>query len=277
MPDEGILHDLHAPERTAMAAAVPHAPVSVPSPHTPTPAPAMEVHAHTHHRGPKTWKTYVFEFFMLFLAVFCGFLAEWELEHVVEHQHEEKFMRGLVNDLSADIDQSTQLMAELDGKVAGLDTLVGLLADTAVIADSRHAAHLWFHTAGFTDFVYTDGTMQQLKSSGALRLVREPGVADSILVYDRGVRTLEIHQRMLNDLATQQADVFHLFDYRAMNLRPNGPVPLLRSTPADLSAAYADRALWRAQFVYLQERLAWIQEHGTRLRAYIMAQYGFAG
>src|SRR6185295_19023365 len=130
---------------------------------------------------------------MLFLAVFCGFLAEWELEHVVEHQHEEKFMRGMVNDLRADIDQSTQLMVELDEKLAGLDTLVGLLADTAVINDSRRAASLWFHTAGFTDFVYTDGTMQQLKSSGALRLVRKAGVADSIMLYDRGVRTLQIH------------------------------------------------------------------------------------
>lgn len=234
----------------------------------------MDVHYHTHHHGRKTWKAYVFEFFMLFLAVFCGFLAEWQLEHTVDHQHEEKFMRGMVNDLRADIGQSAELMVELDEKLAGLDTLVGLLADSAVINDSRRAAHLWFHTAGFTDFVYTDGTMQQLKSSGALRLVRKPGVADSLMVYDRGVRTLEIHQQMLNDLATQQADVFHLFDYRAMNLRPNDPVPLLRSTPADLSSAYADRALWRAQFVYLKQRLAWIQEHGTRLRAYIIAQYG---
>lgn len=237
----------------------------------------MDVHYHTHQHGRKTWKAYVFEFFMLFLAVFCGFLAEWQLEHTVEHQHEEKFMRGMVNDLRADIDQSAQLMEELDGKLAALDTLVDLLADTAVVNDSRRAAQLWFHSAGFTDFVYTDGTMQQLKSSGALRLVRKAGVADSLMAYDRGVRTLQIHQQMLNDLATRDMDIFRLFDYRTMRLRPDARVPLLRTTPADLSAAYADRALWRAQFVYLRTRLAWIRGTGIRLRAYIMEQYGFKG
>ncbi|MBS1580654.1 MAG: hypothetical protein JST66_00485 [Bacteroidetes bacterium] len=271
-PDTGTT-DIAVAIDPPLAAAVPEAAAA---PSDPSASP-MDVHYHTHQHGRKTWKAYVFEFFMLFLAVFCGFLAEWQLEHTVEHQHEEKFMHGMVNDLRADIDQSAQLMVELEGKLAALDTLVDLLADTAVANDSRRAAQLWFHTAGFTDFVYTDGTMQQLKSSGALRLVRKAGVADSIMAYDRGVRTLLIHQQMLNDLATRDMDVFHLFDYRALRLRPDAQVPLLRNTPADLSAAYADRALWRAQFIYLKARLVWIQQAGARLRAYIAEQYGFKG
>ncbi|MEJ7674922.1 MAG: hypothetical protein WKF59_20040 [Chitinophagaceae bacterium] len=32
----------------------------------------------------KTWKSYFWEFLMLFLAVFCGFLAEYQLEHKIE-------------------------------------------------------------------------------------------------------------------------------------------------------------------------------------------------
>lgn len=37
----------------------------------------MEVHHHAHHEhGKKNWKSYFWEFLMLFLAVFCGFLAE---------------------------------------------------------------------------------------------------------------------------------------------------------------------------------------------------------
>ena len=35
----------------------------------------MEVHAHTHTERKK-WTHYLWEFLMLFLAVFCGFLAE---------------------------------------------------------------------------------------------------------------------------------------------------------------------------------------------------------
>ena len=45
----------------------------------------MEVHHHTHSaHGKKNWKSYFWEFLMLFLAVFCGFLAEYQLEHKIE-------------------------------------------------------------------------------------------------------------------------------------------------------------------------------------------------
>ncbi len=40
----------------------------------------MEVHAHTH-TARKKWTHYFWEFLMLFLAVFCGFLAENQREH----------------------------------------------------------------------------------------------------------------------------------------------------------------------------------------------------
>ncbi len=43
----------------------------------------MEVHAHTH-TARKKWTDYFWEFLMLFLAVFCGFLAEYQLEHKIE-------------------------------------------------------------------------------------------------------------------------------------------------------------------------------------------------
>ena len=45
----------------------------------------MEVHAHTH-TARKKWTHYLWEFLMLFLAVFCGFLAEYQLEHKIEKE-----------------------------------------------------------------------------------------------------------------------------------------------------------------------------------------------
>ncbi len=38
---------------------------------------------------------------MLFLAVFCGFLAEYQLEHVIEHQREKGYMKNMLEDLKA--------------------------------------------------------------------------------------------------------------------------------------------------------------------------------
>ncbi len=52
----------------------------------------MEVHHHPHIHSEKKWKEYLFQFLMLFLAVFCGFLAEYQLEHVIENNREKQFM-----------------------------------------------------------------------------------------------------------------------------------------------------------------------------------------
>jgi hypothetical protein len=62
----------------------------------------MEVHAHTH-TARKKWTHYFWEFLMLFLAVFCGFLAENQREHMVEHQREKEYMITMLEDLKADI------------------------------------------------------------------------------------------------------------------------------------------------------------------------------
>ena len=65
----------------------------------------MEQHHRSQVRHGKKWKDYLFEFFMLFLAVFCGFLAEWELEQTIEHQRKKQFIQSLAEDLKRDTSQ----------------------------------------------------------------------------------------------------------------------------------------------------------------------------
>src|SRR5437762_13179198 len=73
----------------------------------------MEVHAHSHtsdpdpstssgHRGRKKWTHYLWEFLMLFLAVFCGFLAENIREHSVEGRKEKEYIKSIIEDLKTD-------------------------------------------------------------------------------------------------------------------------------------------------------------------------------
>ena len=57
----------------------------------------MEIHAHTHtarSQSPagKKWTHYFWEFLMLFLAVFCGFLAKYKLEQTIERHKEKEYM-----------------------------------------------------------------------------------------------------------------------------------------------------------------------------------------
>ena len=61
----------------------------------------MEVHSHAHTERKK-WTHYLWEFLMLFLAVFCGFLAEYQLEHKIEKDREKVYMQNMLEDLEAD-------------------------------------------------------------------------------------------------------------------------------------------------------------------------------
>ena len=63
----------------------------------------MEVHKHPHHvTHKKKWGEYLLEFFMLFLAVFLGFVAENIRENISKHEKEKQLMVWMVEDLRSD-------------------------------------------------------------------------------------------------------------------------------------------------------------------------------
>src|SRR6185436_19692501 len=86
----------------------------------------MEVHAHTH-TARKKWTNYFWEFLMLFLAVFCGFLAENKREHMVESHRAKELVISLLNDLQHDTAQLNMLIERREEKKLLLDSLNSLL------------------------------------------------------------------------------------------------------------------------------------------------------
>lgn len=142
----------------------------------------MEVHHHAH-TDRKKWNHYFWEFFMLFLAVFFGMLAEYKLEHIIEHQREKKYIRSLIKDLEMDI-ASLQISHESRAtQISYLDSLHDLMKE----GYRNRMRDVYFYTRHInrhTNFQYHDRTIQQLKNSGNLRLIRKQDAADSITVYD---------------------------------------------------------------------------------------------
>src|ERR1700733_9615086 len=97
----------------------------------------MEVHHHPdlHHRRKK-FKEYLLEFFMIFLAVTMGFIAENVREGIGDREKERHYIEGLVNNLKDDTASFASAIAENMQKVDSLQKMVLLsrksLADTAV-------------------------------------------------------------------------------------------------------------------------------------------------
>lgn len=176
----------------------------------------MEVHAHTHpsassgHR--KKFIHYLWEFLMLFLAVFAGFMAENFREHILEKKREKQFIVSLTKDVELDI-ASLKLSSNVKrGYCKYFDSLVYLLQN-----NSKKLNDIYFyarHLGRITEFKYHDRTIQELKSTGSLRLISNKKAADSITVYDNEIAKVvlnqqEIEHQLRNDImATQIGKVF---------------------------------------------------------------------
>ena len=161
-------------------------------PATPTAAPAaeeikhMETHAHHLHHAPgkKFWH-YVYEFLMLFLAVFCGFLAENQREHMVEVHREKQYMQSMLADLKADtaeINRQITLIDQSLNPVFEKSTALlysGNFSDSAVRAMYENVPK----ATRFLTIAFQDNTATQLKNSGNLRLIRDKQITDSLASY----------------------------------------------------------------------------------------------
>ena len=179
----------------------------------------MEVHAHSH-TARKKWTHYLWEFLMLFLAVFCGFLAEYQLEHKIEKERGKQYLHSLYIDLQTDIEQCNISISELTKQTTVLsymnDCFNSLLKDKKATNCLRD---IIINSKGFKDFIYTDRTIQQLKNAGGLRLIQNKELADSIIAYDAMVREMHIHQMVLENLQQISRDAHNnMIDFEHLSL-----------------------------------------------------------
>ncbi|MGZ8553760.1 MAG: hypothetical protein ACXWV8_10165 [Chitinophagaceae bacterium] len=140
----------------------------------------MEVHHHAHHGHEKrNWKTYLWEFLMLFLAVFCGFLAEYQLEHTIEQQREKEYAAALYDEFLADsVAVANKISARLD-KEKDCDYLISYIKDSSLTAlpkDFYPAYTTVFYLINSYTFEPKDGVLSQLKGSGSLRYFKNATV-----------------------------------------------------------------------------------------------------
>src|ERR1044071_3618135 len=96
----------------------------------------MEVHSHTH-TPHKKFTHYLWEFLMLFLAVFCGFLAENIREHKVERIRENEYMQSMAEDIRQDIRTLNDGIEKTYLMIRGKDTMVQLISKGITRADAN--------------------------------------------------------------------------------------------------------------------------------------------
>jgi len=146
----------------------------------------METHAHHLHHAPgkKFWH-YFYEFLMLFLAVFCGFLAENQREHMVEHQREKQYMKSMLDDLKRDtteINGAISLITRYLDPVFKKSTAL-LYLDHFSDSTIKEMYDTVPKSTRFFTISFQNNTVTQLKNSGNLRLIRNKEITDSLAKY----------------------------------------------------------------------------------------------
>jgi hypothetical protein len=183
----------------------------------------MEVHHHSHSgHGKKTWKSYFWEFLMLFLAVFCGFLAEYQLEHKIEHDREKTYIHSMIEDLQKDTSNLRISLESFKKQENNIDTVLALFPELTNGYNHTLRSNL-NAIIGYKDFFATDRTLQQLKSSGNMRLIRNKNAADGIMFYDA---KLKEHEKSLTTLD----DVFFKFYDLYSQIQDNSTLDLDKKT-----------------------------------------------
>ncbi len=178
----------------------------------------MEVHHHGHVHEKKKWKEYVFQFLMLFLAVFLGSLAENRREHGIERHREKDYMESLLTDVGLDYETSQNLDAAIFQQVKKLDTLQTLFSadlKSGWDRDSliRKSYALSSYVLTFYPAFFNERTITQLLSSGNMRLIKKQGVADSIMDYHSFIKFVEVQKQLyVNSVNSCFQSMYSVFD-----------------------------------------------------------------
>ena len=126
---------------------------------------------------------------MLFLAVFCGFLAEYQLEHKIERERGKQYIQSLYEDLKEDSATLANTIVTVSGIIENLKTIAtchrvllkNLEANSCMLTLFKNSRRIY-------TFDLTDRTIRQLTNAGGFRLLQKQD-ADSIMKYESLYRT----------------------------------------------------------------------------------------
>jgi hypothetical protein len=218
---------------------------------THTAAAHMDVHHQPHIHHKKRWKDYIFEFFMLFLAVSASFLVENLREHYVEHQRAKEYAAMLRKDLASDTVIINIIVAFRNEQAKRYDSLRGIMDSVPFEKINQRQFLLLAAQAGkYLHLLPNNGTLQQLKSSGALRYFKDTALVYTLTSYEEDLKHGEYVQSEEKDYYTNQVIPFKLTHFNSKLAEPG--IPAARNYPNEMMIDFDKKAMM--QFSNLLER-----------------------
>lgn len=169
----------------------------------------MEVHHHAHDPAiphhKKNWKSYFWEFLMLFLAVFCGFLAEYQLEHKIESDRAKELAQSFYAEIKLNSDAVNNATKAAFRKDSAIQYLKQFLRDSNLTSVSKEFTinyQLALTINRPVIFEPRDAVLNLLINSGSLRYFKNKSLQNSIIELSTSITEIKArNQRAIQYIA----------------------------------------------------------------------------
>jgi len=150
---------------------------------------------------------------MLFLAVFCGFLAENQREHMVENKREKQYMKSMLDDLRTDTSDVTGEILLAKSQLSITDTQMAIINSRNLSEENINKLYLLHFSGRLIGPYFEDRTSAQLKNAGGMRLIHQQRAADSLSRYWRSIKLCETMTQLYETYSHDISDVsVRIFD-----------------------------------------------------------------
>jgi hypothetical protein len=151
----------------------------------------------------RNWKKYTFEFLMVFLAVFFGFVAENFREDFAEKQQSIALAKSFYDELKND---SVAIASKVEGRIKkeqSLKYMVDFFRDSSLTSSSKSlSVNFIYAITARTPSIFTPRTvvLEQLKSSGSLRYFKNDELQKLIGDLSVAIDYIEVRQDYENSI-----------------------------------------------------------------------------
>ena len=143
----------------------------------------MEVHHHPHVEK-KSFKEYLLEGLMIFIAVSMGFIAENIREKISEHEIEKRSMELIVDGLRGDTMQIKRVIGLNVKRIGLLDSILSFQSQNLNDPNVFHRFDAIFRKAVSSYVTLSnDAAYEAMKNSGSLRFIKKKVIVDGLFNY----------------------------------------------------------------------------------------------
>jgi hypothetical protein len=147
----------------------------------------------------KSWKSYLLEFFMIFLAVTLGFFAESYRSDLADIKKSNQLKKAIAIDMKKDIKQLEEYNAQINFILRMIDRMDSLLDVNPQEVDQRDYYNTLINYSILYSFSVSDKSLHQAESMGFIQNYHKENLGDDILKYQYFLKDLKYTEALITE------------------------------------------------------------------------------